>query len=128
MCASRTSSSPASLPGSFTRGGSTPGDPGQVREQAVEREVPAREDVALTNLALLISEQVADGDVPDVDDVERPLDVGRIRRSRKRRTRSIEVPRGASGPSANEGFTITTGRPRATARRASSSASCLEFV
>ncbi len=54
---------------------------------------------------------------------------GILRRSRRRMS-AFDVPRGlgSSGPSTNDGLTITTGSPLAAVRIATSSASCFELM
>ena len=115
--------------GSFTGAGSRP----EIRARSAKRrsnvKLRPREDVALARFALLVGEQVAGGDVADVDDVER----------RRRRRRECgpggsgapapsTCPLGSSGPRTNDGLTITTGSPCAASRSASTSASCLELT
>src|SRR4029079_3287928 len=62
--------------GELHRGMFAAREAGHVGEEAVDLQVARGEDVALPGFALLVGEQVAGGDVADVDDVEAAVDVG----------------------------------------------------
>ena len=105
------------------RGGFATDELRDLREDLPQRHILAAQDVALAGAAALKRQEMARGDVIDVDDVETRIDVGR--RSPAAASRTI-CPVGVGftspGPIGVDGLTMTTGNPLRAASRTTSSA------
>ena len=108
------------------RGRVDAGQPAEVGEQAVEREVPVAEDVALADLRRARPRAGGRARRPAASTtLSAPSTYAGIRRCRKRRTSSVEERWTSPLPITCAGLTITSGSPCAAIRSASFSASCL---